>query len=773
MSFTYTPEEPAALASQFINNTSQNVFLTGNAGTGKTTFLKHIIENTHKKAAVVAPTGIAALNAGGVTIHSMFQLPFGSFAPIRKLPFVQVSYGRIHDTESIVKNLQMHENKRKLIREMELLIVDEVSMLRSDLLDAIDFVLRLVRRRMNQPFGGVQLLFIGDMLQLPPVVKDEEWSSLKEYYRSPFFFDAQVLKKHGLVYVELEKIYRQSDNRFIGLLNNLRNNLVSEEDAKLLNNYFKPSFKPTHDEGYITLTTHNYKADKLNKSALESLPGKSFSYQAKVQGEFGEYMFPLDTTLQLKVGAQVMFIKNDLTTDKKFYNGKIATVVYLENEKIEVRCAGEQHTIEVLHHEWENNKYNLNEANNEIEQKKVGTFAHYPLKLAWAITVHKSQGLTFDKAIIDVQDAFAAGQIYVALSRLRSLDGLVLTSTVPSNAFKAEQSVVDFAKSKPEKEKLAEQVKNDTHVFLQIELQRSFDFSPLMKMLRDHANSYTKEENRSRKQSGADWAVNLVKSAEEIKAPADKFLNQLNHILFEKKEDYLNFLHQRLTSATHYFEPKLKESSLEIFKQIALVSIDNGVKEYMEELGEIELAVYEQLKHIRKSAALVKAVAEGRELSRREVEMLSSDGERMSVALKAQEQIKSKKKTVRTRSQEELVERRTNRKPKKPKKEKGESHRESLALFNEAKTVEEIAKLRGLTSTTVFGHLALFVLQGDLPLEKVISKRKIDAINKVLDENPDALLTPIKNKLGAEYNYNEINLVMAERKKKVGAEANT
>jgi PIF1-like helicase/Helix-turn-helix domain len=769
MPFEYSQGEPAALASQFINNTTQNVFLTGNAGTGKTTFLKHVIEQTHKKVVVVAPTGIAALNAGGVTIHSMFQLPFGSFAPVRKLPFVQGNYGRIHDTDAIVKNMQMNETKRQLIKEMELLIIDEVSMLRADLLDAIDFVLRFVRRKMNTTFGGVQVLFIGDMLQLPPVVKDDEWAFLKQYYNSPFFFDAQVITKNGLVYVELEKIYRQTDNRFISLLNNLRNNVITSEDKELLNQYYKPSFKPSHTEGYITLTTHNHKADKINKAALEELPTPKVAYRASVDGEFGEFMYPIDTLLELKVGAQVMFIKNDLSPEKKFYNGKIATVTKLDTDTIEVKCAGEEYPIEVTLHEWEHNKFYLNDTNNEIEQKKVGSFKHYPLKLAWAITVHKSQGLTFDKAIIDVQDAFASGQIYVALSRLRSLDGLVLTSAVPSNAFKVEQNVIDFAKSKLDKEVLMDQIKNDTGVFLQQQIQQSFDLNTLYSAWLLHANSYTKEENRSRKQSSAEWAVQRVQAIKEIKNTTDKFLAQLLHILSEQKDNYLSFLQERLTASLNYYEPKLKEQSVEVFKQMEIISKDSGVKEYLQELKELETAQFEQLKNMRKSVALVKAIAEGRELTKKEINKINPDSERMTMAINAQQMIQSQKKSGRGGSANPARKRKITTTTDKPKKEKGATQRESLEMFKQGKTVNEIAEERKLTATTIFGHLAGFVATGDLAMEQLVPEKKIVAIRKAMEEYPESLVTPLKALLGDEYSYNEISLVMNDKKKNAEA----
>lgn len=420
---------PAEIAAKFVNYTSKHVFLTGKAGTGKTTFLRKLIKLTHKKALIVAPTGIAAINASGVTIHSLFQLPFGSFFPDAAGGLINENINFNFNTpKTLVKHLNMQGNKRRMLQELELLVIDEVSMLRADMLDAIDFALRYVRRNRNLPFGGVQLLFIGDLHQLPPVVKNDEWRIMAKFYKSIYFFDALALQDNPPVYIELDKIYRQDDSVFIDLLNNLRNNKITTEDTALLRQHFKQDFKPAADENYITLTTHNNKADSINRERLAQLKSKSYFFEAKIQGEFNEYAYPNDKSLELKVGAQVMFIKNDMTAEKRYYNGKIGVVHHIEKDIIEIELPEDRTVIEISRYTWENVKYKLDEASNEIKENVAGSFIQYPIKLAWAITVHKSQGLTFDKAIIDVGDAFAPGQAYVALSRLRSLKGLVLTS---------------------------------------------------------------------------------------------------------------------------------------------------------------------------------------------------------------------------------------------------------------------------------------------------------------------------------------------------------
>ncbi|MBP6460407.1 MAG: AAA family ATPase, partial [Crocinitomicaceae bacterium] len=431
------------LATRFINQTNRSIFLTGKAGTGKTTLLKKIIATTHKKAVIVAPTGIAALNAGGVTIHSFFQLPFSGFIPEFNVTPKFTDRVKWETKDTLVKHFKITGKRKALLNSMELLIIDEVSMLRADLLDAIDWTLRSIRKR-NEPFGGVQVLYIGDLLQLPPVVKNEEWVELRNYYNGIFFFHSKVVQENPPIYIELTKIYRQDDERFIHLLNHLRNNQIDETDIKVLNDYVHPNFDVKNNPGYITLTTHNSKADGINAQSLKELNGKMLAYKAEVTGEFPPYMFPLDEVLELKVGAQVMFVKNDLSFDKNYYNGKTGVVKSISSQEILVHFPEEKKTIEVEKYEWQNIRYTLDEGTKEIKEEVLGTFVHYPLKLAWAITVHKSQGLTFDKAILDVSQVFAPGQAYVALSRLRSLDGLVLLSPMRMNGLTNDQQVMQY-----------------------------------------------------------------------------------------------------------------------------------------------------------------------------------------------------------------------------------------------------------------------------------------------------------------------------------------
>lgn len=328
----FTISEEAKYTLQFINQTQQNIFLTGKAGTGKTTLLREIIHTTHKNVVVVAPTGIAALNAGGVTIHSLFQLPFSGFIPDYSTPHFS-EFARFETKSTLVRHFKMNNLKKSVIRNMELLIIDEVSMLRSDLLDAMDFMMRSVRKR-DTAFGGVQVLFIGDLLQLPPVIKDDEWKTLRNYYSGKYFFHSQVVRQNPPLYIELSKIFRQTDDDFVSLLNNLRHNQVSKENIELLNQHVKADFDLQKHPGYITLTTHNAKADAMNSKALADLNGEIFSFQPEIIGDFPEKIYPIDELLQLKIGAQIMFIKNDLSFEKRFYNGKMGVIKALSDEEI-------------------------------------------------------------------------------------------------------------------------------------------------------------------------------------------------------------------------------------------------------------------------------------------------------------------------------------------------------------------------------------------------------------------------------------------------------
>lgn len=420
------------LAWQFIENTGTHLFLTGKAGTGKTTFLRRLKEQSPKRMVILAPTGIAAINAGGVTIHSFFQLSFAPFVPETTFNSSQTHY-------------RFSKEKRNIIRSMDLLVIDEISMVRADLLDAIDSALRRYRDR-EKPFGGVQLLMIGDLQQLAPVVKENEWEMLKNYYETPYFFASRALRETVYMTIELKTVYRQSDTFFLSLLNKIRENQADDEVLNELNRRYQPGFRPRKEEGYIRLTTHNYQAQKVNDNELASLPGQTYSFRAEIDGTFPEYLYPADEVLTIKAGAQIMFLKNDPSSEKRYYNGMIGEVAAVNDVGMIVQGKDNGDEFQLLPEEWGNYKYVLNEETKEITEEIEGTFRQYPIRLAWAITIHKSQGLTFERAIIDARNSFAHGQTYVALSRCKTLEGMVLESPLRREAIISDSTVDDFTK---------------------------------------------------------------------------------------------------------------------------------------------------------------------------------------------------------------------------------------------------------------------------------------------------------------------------------------
>lgn len=457
------------LAFNLLENTGTNLFLTGKAGTGKTTFLKRLKETSPKRMIVVAPTGVAAINAGGVTIHSFFQLPFGPYLP-----------GMQQGQQKDFKN-QFRKDKINIIRSMDLLVIDEVSMVRADLLDAISDTLRRYKDH-SKPFGGVQLLLIGDLQQLAPVAKEDEWNLLKEHYASTYFFDSKALVESNYFCIELTHVYRQNDTKFINLLNNIRENRFDDDTLQALNQRYIPGFHPEDKQGYIILTTHNYQAQHINNRKLTELPDRSYTFAAEINNDFPEYSYPTDDKLELKRGAQVMFVKNDSSADKRFYNGKIGKIVFINPNKITV-VDEEGNEIQVEKEIWNNVKYTINEETKEISETISGTFSQYPLKTAWAITIHKSQGLTFEHAIIDASSAFSHGQVYVALSRCKTLEGLVLSSPISRNAMINDSRIEEYSQSVTERQPGEEQIQIAQQQYFTELICELFDFNSLQQRI--------------------------------------------------------------------------------------------------------------------------------------------------------------------------------------------------------------------------------------------------------------------------------------------------
>lgn len=534
------------LAWKIIANTDTHLFLTGKAGTGKTTFLRKLRTNVPKRMIVVAPTGIAAINAEGVTIHSFFQLPFGP-----QVPGTQYSGN---------KRYAFRRQKLRLIRSVDLIVIDEISMVRADLLDAIDSVLRQYRDR-SRPFGGVQMLLIGDMQQLAPVAREDEWSILRQYYDTPYFFSSKALQQTDFVTVELQHVYRQSDPYFLEILNKVRNDSADENTLQSLNQRFIPNFNPAKEEGYIRLVTHNNQADSINQRELDALTTPSFHYDAKKDGDFPELSFPTEEHLTLKRGAQVMFVKNDSSASKRYYNGMIGEVVDLSDKVIKVKPSNGEVVIEVHPEEWTNVKYEIDEKTRDITEVVVGKFVQYPLKTAWAITVHKSQGLTFERAIIDVQHSFAHGQTYVALSRCKTLEGMVLASPIPRYAIINDRTVEAFCQDprhqSPDEKRLEQMerqylLRTVTDLFSFMHLR--YGFNDLERLLREHFYSlYPKQYN--------DWKAMSLKFKQRVEDVAIRFHNQYQNIIMTDP-DYLNssILQERLKKGAAYFETQLCDS---------------------------------------------------------------------------------------------------------------------------------------------------------------------------------------------------------------------
>lgn len=734
----------SSLASGFVHSTSRHVFLTGKAGTGKTTFLRQLVETSHKKVLVAAPTGIAAINAGGVTLHSLFQLPPASFIPSDNPPANIALSGEVRTPQSLIRSRRYFAAKRSLLKEMELLVIDEVSMLRADLLDAIDTVLRHVRRKKATPFGGVQMLFIGDLMQLPPVVQNDEWQILKDYYPSLFFFHARALQQAPPVYVELDRIYRQSDPLFIGLLNKLRDSKADSDDRALLNKYHKPVFDPVQHEGYIYITTHNRKAGRINQDALQRIEQKAYSYDAIVDRDFTEKLYPLPYTLQLKKGAQVMFIKNDPSGEGAYFNGKIGRVESLDEKQIMVSFPDDSPPVEVKRHVWEHKKYVVNESTNEIEEEVLGSFSHFPLKLAWAITVHKSQGLTFEKAIIDVSAAFAPGQIYVALSRLTSLQGLLLSEPLPKILPAPHPDMQLLENRKPDSETLRNLLEKESSRYLRQQLLQAFDFSGLSKALYWHMLSYNKAESHSEKQGFAKWAQSLHPDMMALQAIADKFIRQLRQML---ESGELARTKDRVDKAAEYFLPKLKDFSRRIIEQVVEVRKLSGVKTYIGELRELELLVYSQAQKIQRSSGLIRARLKKAEPTREytrnpqmmaEREQMLSEEVRQALA-KGAKRAGSKAGKGKT---------------------KLSSAEQSLTLFRQGKSIEDIAQVRDLALSTIQTHMVSNVKNGLLEKDQVVDKEKITQILSAARSLQSNKPGDVMRVLGDEFSFMDVRIAL-------------
>lgn len=837
---TSPPNPELQLVDDFVRYTDCNVFLTGKAGTGKTTFLRNLKSKTPKRMIITAPTGVAAINAGGVTLHSFFQMPFGPFVP---------------GSEAYEQSNQRRFNKEKvnIIKSLDLLVIDEISMVRADLLDGVDAVLRRYRRS-ELPFGGVQLLMIGDLHQLSPVVRDTEWQILRDYYESYYFFSSKALAQTELIPIELKHIYRQSDSRFIDLLNRVRDNKLDEATLRELNGRYQPGFMPGEDEGYITLSTHNRSVDSINEGKLKELQAKTRSFRAEVEGDFPEYNFPSPAVLELKVGAQVMFVRNDSSQEKQYYNGKIGTVTRISNKAVSVHCPGEYSDIVVEPATWDNIKYSLDPQTMEITENKIGKFVQYPLKLAWAITIHKSQGLTFEKAVIDAKAAFAHGQVYVALSRCKTFEGLVLSSPISSSSVKTDQTVRRFVEHAAQNPPSPAKLLAAKVGYQQRLLNECFDFGRLRYRLGRVVGVLLGNAGVVKVIGIEDLRQVEQKAGAEVCVVGENFKRQLSGLFGpDKLPETDPLILERIGKASGYFRKKL-ETLLATPFQTLRVDTDNKeiAKRVRDGLNELKKEIAVKVAAVKSCASgfspggYLRAVSgaeidfkPGKEKKVPEVEYTAADvgHPELFKAIKewrAKKAIKEnvphyrilhqsvliqiavtlpdnltdlrKVKGIGKRLAEkygtELVEMVADYRRKhnitvvalpEPKiaaelkddvggegkgeadgdaasstgesepqpSSKGNTKQVSFALFRQGLNIAEIAEQRGFVPSTIESHLAHFVQNGELPVDKLVDPEKRKVIEQKIGELKESPFKEIKMALGDEYSYGEIRLVQS------------
>ncbi len=712
------------LASELVLYTRSHLFLTGKAGTGKTTFLRKIQRESSKKTAVVAPTGVAAINAGGVTMHSFFQLPFEPFVPARSFAPEQAAVANMNN---LFKKIRLSAVKREVLEELELLIIDEVSMLRSDQLDCIDAILKGVRKN-RQPFGGVQLLLIGDLYQLPPVVTDADKHILEEYYASPFFFEAKALQSTPLLHVELETVYRQQEQRFVDLLNKVRHNSLDTDDVALLRERYVPQFRPDSNDGYITITSHNYKADAINQRELQLLQGESHLFNGELSGDFGDKNLPTEKELVLKTGAQVMFVKNDVGEQRRYYNGKLATVQRIHGDEITVCMKDDSTELILQKEEWKNIRYTYNKETDTMEEEELGSFRQYPVRLAWAITIHKSQGLTFDKVVIDAGQSFAAGQVYVALSRCTTLDGMVLLSPIHSGSISTEPRIVEFSSRTTPLPTMETVLKNEKKAYLNERLLRTFELQHVLEELKRFPELLLSKDI-PQKQDTFRQAQEMLSAAFETDAVVSRFRTQLRDILETDTPD-MQQLHDRVHKAAHWLAAGYGKRILQpIADHLEVMQGAKRIKGYLKEIKRI-YAVLLQYVH-----QLNAAEYHGHRFLK--------EGELDSyLPLHHQPAVKT-------------------RKAKSEKPPTGATYNITYEMFRAGKSPELIAAERNMAPTTIESHLARLVGEGKLLVTEVLNEEKINVITAAIRAEPHISLTDLKRKLSDDISFGEIKTVQS------------
>ena len=797
------------LAFDFIEKTDRNVFLTGKAGTGKTTFLHRLKSTTLKRMVVVAPTGVAAINAKGVTIHSFFQMPFGPIIP-----------GQSQDKTA--QQRKFNKKKIDIIRSLDLVVIDEISMVRADLLDGIDQVLRRYKDR-NKVFGGAQILMIGDLQQLSPVARPNEWELLRPHYETMYFFSSNSFQQANAISIELTHIYRQDNQEFIAILNEIRNNNLSEASATILNKRFDPDFEPKKEDGYITLTTHNNRADAMNTAALAKLKTKTLKFKASIDGDFREHAYPTSELLSLKVGAQVMFIKNDSSPEKRYFNGKIGVITAMNTDTVTVQCGNELEEIDAGIEKWENITYTLDSATKEISENVVGEFSQIPLRLAWAITIHKSQGLTFEKAIIDAEASFAHGQTYVALSRCKTLEGIVLKSKISPSSIISDVTVQVFTKDISENLP-DDQDLNDSEKAYELNLiAELFDYYPFLYPVRRLLDIYY--TNKTSFQGELEAPLEAIKDLGvtallKVSAGFKRELLRLNNEPNSPENDAL--IKERFIKGVTYFISQTKEnidvplSKLNFSVENAAVKTDfNNQLQLLEQLVNIKKtclnAMVDGFERDTYIATRVKAVLETPRKARvLRVVVDNSKHPKLMISLKLLRTKLSNQEDVppfQIFTQKSLFEmcdtlpvtpeqlRKVNGMGKirvqkygsviidiidsycanndlstasdvQPTLEldapakKTDTKKVSLKMFKDGVSIKDIAKNRSLVESTITGHLAHYIPTGEVDILDLIGKHRYDKLKKLIAKTDYETLSDLKNKLGDGVEYGELRLVL-------------
>lgn len=694
-----------------INNTDYPIFLNGKAGTGKTTFLRSLKEYTYKNIVVVAPTGVAAINANGLTIHSFFQLPITLMNP---------------ENVNFLSSIRFSAEKKKLLNEIDLLIIDEISMVRGDLLDAIDKLLRNLRNKESLPFGGIQVLYIGDLYQLSPIAKDNDIDELKKWYTSPYFFDSNVFQESNPVCIELEKVYRQSDPEFVGLLNSIRDNTINDEQLDLLNRQVCSDLN-MKKEGYIFLTTHNRKVDELNAFMLRQLPGQEHFFTALISGKFEEMLYPAEYKLHLKIGAQLMLLKNDKGKERKYFNGKIGVLEKIENDKLFIRFEDNQ-LFEIEKEVWRNIDYKYDESHSAILENDIGAFQQFPVRLAWAITVHKSQGLTFEKAIVDVGEAFLPGQVYVALSRVSSFHGLALHSKINRPSINVDSRVHAFCLTNHAKELTDDFLLKEESNFIQKTILKYFDWSSITGL------------TKTGLVDTIDFLVPYFEIIDSQKGIAKRFGNEIMEILNAKESQNKKHLDIRITAAVQYFTLEISNKLLIPLKALLKESRKNlNFKKYSTLLQGLVTILDKKITEL---ADLT--------LISRDLEFSQKIGPILNEVKKKQLSKVSKKTNIVTSKKGLHV----------AEKEQGTI----LTLFSSGKSVQEIAAIKKLSVSAIEFQLAAFIESGEINILDIVSQKQLDFVMSILDGQDDQSVTKIKQKVGDNISFGQVNAVITYKK---------